>query len=131
MQNISYENGAIYKEKIAKIIENTGLEENFQYLQKLLQEAINEANVVSLGIVKSQYLIKFSLSINFQEVLLIFQFTENEALKQINKALEQDDFQTFCETILNPNLELYNDIDEFALPLYFEEMKIDCTESQV
>lgn len=106
--NISYENVAIYKEKLVKLIKNSEWEiENYQYLQKILQEAVNEANIVSLQLIKKE-----------------------KVLNEVNQALQTDDFQQFCEALLNPSLGLLNKVDEFALPLYFEEMKIDCSESQ-
>lgn len=37
----------------------------------------------------------------------------------------------FCDALKNPKLELIKQIDDFAIPLYYEEMKIDRMESQV
>ena len=39
--------------------------------------------------------------------------------------------QEFYEALKNPQLGLYRFIDEFAAPLYYEEMKLDRLESEV
>lgn len=37
----------------------------------------------------------------------------------------------FYDALRNSSLELSDRIDEFAMPLYYEEMKVDRMESQV
>lgn len=37
----------------------------------------------------------------------------------------------FSKALKNPDLGLMDKIDDFAIPLYYEEMRADCIESQV
>lgn len=46
-------------------------------------------------------------------------------------ALESADKEKFYEILKSPYLEVSHYIDEYAVPLYYQEMKDDHTESQV
>lgn len=46
-------------------------------------------------------------------------------------ALESADKEKFYEILKSPYLEISHYIDEYAVPLYYQEMKDDHTESQV
>ncbi|XP_033210310.1 ras GTPase-activating-like protein IQGAP1 isoform X3 [Belonocnema kinseyi] len=106
VQKVSYENCQIYKEKIAKLIQKRDWQENFHYQQKLLQKTVDNANNIALNISKK------------------------ETVYCLNKALLEENLQEFSKTLMDPNLGLNDNIDEFSIPLYYEEMKIDCTESK-
>ena len=60
-----------------------------------------------------------------------FHDIEEAAVDGLNKALQEENRQDFYKTLMDPNLGLNDNIDEFAIPLYYEEMKIDYTESKV
>lgn len=57
--------------------------------------------------------------------------TGNDSLKLLNSTLQNGLQNEFYDTLRNPNFGLSDRIDEFALPLYYEEMKVDRLESQV
>ena len=79
-------------------------------------------------------IIVFLLKFFFKEFLftiIYFSAVGDEAVQELNKALEKENFQEFYKILMNPNLGLSDNIDEFAIPLYYEEMKIDCIESKV
>lgn len=46
-------------------------------------------------------------------------------------ALESADKEKFYEILQSPYLEVSHCIDEYAVPLYYQEMKDDRTESEV
>lgn len=51
-------------------------------------------------------------------------------MKLLNTALESEDKQKFYEILQSPYLEVSH-IIEYAVPLYYQEMKDDRTESEV
>ncbi|XP_046426455.1 ras GTPase-activating-like protein IQGAP1 [Neodiprion fabricii] len=53
-----------------------------------------------------------------------------EAVQLLNQSLQNGDQRDLLNSLMNPNLGLAYYIDEFAAPLYYEEMKIDCIESK-
>jgi hypothetical protein len=57
--------------------------------------------------------------------------TGEEAVRYLNKTLQSDSEKEFYEALINPQLGISHLIDNFAIPLYFEEMKIDRNESKV
>ncbi|XP_011692559.1 PREDICTED: ras GTPase-activating-like protein IQGAP1 isoform X1 [Wasmannia auropunctata] len=53
----------------------------------------------------------------------------DETVERLNMALKSADRKKFYETLQTLCLEISQCIDEFAFPLYYQEMKEDCTES--
>lgn len=53
-----------------------------------------------------------------------------EAVRAVNVALDKDSHKLLYEALINPLLGIADYVDLFAVPLYYEEMKIDHTESQ-
>lgn len=58
-------------------------------------------------------------------------FLEKEAIDQINSVLRKGDESDFHRAITNPNLGVADLVEEFAIPLFYHEMKVDYIESQV
>lgn len=52
-------------------------------------------------------------------------------MKLLNLTLKSAAQDDFYKALKNPSLGLIGKIDDFAMPLYYEEMKIDRSESQV
>lgn len=65
------------------------------------------------------------------EFIISFHEIEEATLYCLNNALQEENLQEFYKSLMDPNLGLNDNIDEFSIPLYYEEMKIDCTESKV
>lgn len=59
--------------------------------------------------------------VNFQ----IFYFSEEILVKKFNDTLIIDDMDGFTRILKDPFLNFNNLINEFAIPLYFEELKVD------
>ncbi|KAJ8679150.1 hypothetical protein QAD02_014937 [Eretmocerus hayati] len=77
-----------------------------QYWQKELQKVIDNANEASNDLSKRE-----------------------EAVRSLNQILLNGSVEEFCDAILHPHLKISHLVDDFAIPLYFEEMKIDRIES--
>jgi len=52
-------------------------------------------------------------------------FTEETTINKLNDTLIIDDMDGFTHVLKDPILNLNHLINEFAIPLYFEELKID------
>lgn len=52
-------------------------------------------------------------------------------MKHLNRVLLNGLENDFHEALTNPRLAISHHVDEFAIPLYYEEMKIDRIESRV
>lgn len=61
----------------------------------------------------------------------IFLNAGEDCVKFLNLILQNGVRNDFNEVLKSPDLGLREKIDDFALPLYYEEMKIDRIESQV
>lgn len=61
----------------------------------------------------------------------IFLNAGEDCVKLLNLILQNGVRNDFNEVLKSPDLGLREKIDDFALPLYYEEMKIDRIESQV
>lgn len=57
--------------------------------------------------------------------LLTFYFSEEILIKKLNDTLIIDDMDGFTRILKDPLLNLNHLINEFAIPLYFEELKVD------
>lgn len=57
--------------------------------------------------------------------------TGQKTIERLNMALESADREKFYEILQIPCLEISRYIDEFAIPLYYQEMKEDHIESGV
>ncbi|XP_043498772.1 ras GTPase-activating-like protein IQGAP1 isoform X1 [Polistes fuscatus] len=108
LQNITSSNIEVYIEKISKLIESPEWKKNYpeinHHWQHLLQNTIDSVN----------------------DEVLTFQ-KRNEALRFLNDTLLDGGVTEFYKALKNPYLKLTN-VDKFALPLYYEEMKIDLME---
>ncbi|XP_067211920.1 ras GTPase-activating-like protein IQGAP1 isoform X1 [Linepithema humile] len=54
-----------------------------------------------------------------------------ETVKHLNMALESADVKKFCDILQSLSLEISHCFDEFAIPLYYQEMKEDRTISEI
>ncbi|XP_012270076.1 ras GTPase-activating-like protein IQGAP1 [Orussus abietinus] len=111
LERIEYDNAEFYKQELIPLIENIERENNSsknnQYCQKLLQNAIDSGNKAG------------SMS----------QKREKD-MKLINSVLQNENLNDFYKAVSSTDLVLNDHFDEFAIPLYYEEMKIDRMESQ-
>uniref|UniRef100_A0A0C9RMV3 IQGAP1 protein n=1 Tax=Fopius arisanus TaxID=64838 RepID=A0A0C9RMV3_9HYME len=111
LQNVLPENVNRYREALFPLINRIDLNEDFEetsrYWQELLQARITQANEVEHKTAKRQ-----------------------SAVLALNSALDRDNPKDFYKALTDPDLGLHNHIDSFAIPLYFEEMKIDHLESR-
>jgi len=55
----------------------------------------------------------------------LFIFLEENLIKKLNETLIIDDMDGFTHVLKNPILNLNHLLNEFAIPLYFEELKVD------
>lgn len=62
---------------------------------------------------------------------ILIYITEENTVKLLNMALESADQEKFYEILQSPYLEISHYIDEYAVPLYYQEMKDDRIESHV
>jgi len=70
--------------------------------------------------------------INFREMYYKFLFVTGEkTIEHLNMALESADREKFYELLQTPSLEISHYIDEFAVPLYYQELKEDHIDSGV
>ncbi|XP_076668779.1 ras GTPase-activating-like protein IQGAP1 isoform X2 [Andrena cerasifolii] len=111
LQNVLHENAELYKEQLMQLLEssewnNTYSESNHHWKQ-ILQEGIDRANEAAH---KSGM--------------------RDEAIKLLNLTLQNSMPHEFYNILANPDLGLREKVDEFAMPLYYEEMKVDRLESQ-
>ncbi|KZC12883.1 Ras GTPase-activating-like protein IQGAP1 [Dufourea novaeangliae] len=111
LQNVTPENAELYKEQLMKLLEssewNNVYSESRHHWKQLLQRGIDKANDAGM---KS--------------------YKRNESVKHLNLTLQTGVKNEFYNALRNPELGLSDRIDEFAMPLYYEEMKVDRTESQ-
>ncbi|KAH0541195.1 hypothetical protein KQX54_021250 [Cotesia glomerata] len=111
LQRISLKSIKQYKKGFNVFIESLSNEQDFVSntirWQHLLQEKIDEINDDENKNKKIQ-----------------------DAVKSLNLALDNDSQELFYTALINPYLGIRESIDEFAVPLYYEEMKIDRTESK-
>ncbi|KAI4496958.1 hypothetical protein M0802_007906 [Mischocyttarus mexicanus] len=111
LQNITSGNVEVYKEKLLQLIGSPEWNNNYSEMnhhwQYLLQNTIDSVNDEVLKIQKRK-----------------------EALKFLNYTLLDGGVTEFYKALKNPYLELTM-VDKFALPLYYEEMKIDLMECGV
>lgn len=54
-----------------------------------------------------------------------FIILEETLIKQFNDTLMIDDMDGFTRILKDPILNLNHFVNEFAIPLYFEELKVD------
>ncbi|XP_033341426.2 ras GTPase-activating-like protein IQGAP1 [Megalopta genalis] len=111
LKNVLHENTELYKEQLMQLLEssewNNIYSENQHHWKELLQKRIDEANKLALKIRK-----------------------RNDAVKHLNSILEIGVPTDFNDALKNIDLGLSDRINEFAIPLYYEEMKADRTESR-
>ncbi|KAK0081320.1 hypothetical protein PV325_012392 [Microctonus aethiopoides] len=111
LERIVNDNVDAYKAVLKPVMGNVALTnefmENRKYWQDLLQKKIDQTNYAELQIVKRQ-----------------------EAVRDLNIALNQDSLDLFYEALSNPHLGMFDYIDEFSVPLYYEELKVDYVESK-
>ncbi|XP_031782642.1 ras GTPase-activating-like protein IQGAP1 [Nasonia vitripennis] len=111
LQRVSFENNNFYGQELKPLIGSSEWEdrslENCQYWQKRLQKSIDIANEEATNLNKRE-----------------------EAVKHLNRVLLNGSENDFHKALTNPRLGIFHHIDEFAIPLYYEEMKIDRTESK-
>ncbi|XP_057324303.1 ras GTPase-activating-like protein IQGAP1 [Microplitis mediator] len=110
LQRISSKNLKQYKSGLVSFIESFFKEHDFIEdtisWQYLLQKEIDEINDNESKNIKIDNIVK-----------------------SLNSALENNSQESFHSALMSPHLGISGSIDEFALPLYYEEMKIDRTES--
>nr|XP_050869767.1 ras GTPase-activating-like protein IQGAP1 isoform X2 [Vespula vulgaris] len=110
LQNVMSSNVEVYKKQLTQLIGNSEWNSNYpdinHHWQYLIQNAIDTGNERILKIQKRK-----------------------EAVQFVNETLQAGGLTEFYKALKNPYLEL-NSVDKFALPLYYEEMKIDRTECQ-
>ncbi|XP_006618095.1 ras GTPase-activating-like protein IQGAP1 isoform X1 [Apis dorsata] len=112
LKNIIDENAQLYKEQLMQLLEssewnNIYSESNQHHWKQLLQKKIDEVNKVAF---KSR--------------------KRDESIKFLNLTLQNNTRNDFSKALKNPDLGLMDKIDDFAIPLYYEEMRADCIESQ-
>ncbi|XP_076391557.1 ras GTPase-activating-like protein IQGAP1 isoform X1 [Megachile rotundata] len=111
LKNIKHENAELYKEQLMQLLEssewNNMYSESNHHLKQLLQKEIDKSNETALKSRKRE-----------------------EGVKLLNSTLQNGLKNEFSEALKSPKLGLIEQIDDFAIPLYYEEMKIDRTESQ-
>ncbi|KAK2582629.1 hypothetical protein KPH14_004911 [Odynerus spinipes] len=110
LQNIISSNTEVYKEQLTQLIGSPEWNNNYpdsnHHWQHLLQKAVDTGNEQASRIQKRE-----------------------DAVRLVNVTLEAGVLSEFYAALKNPCLEL-NHLDDFALPLYYEEMKIDRMEYQ-
>ncbi|XP_028525391.2 ras GTPase-activating-like protein IQGAP1 isoform X2 [Apis cerana] len=112
LKNIIDENAQLYKEQLMQLLEssewnNIYSESNQHHWKQLLQKEIDEVNKMAF---KSR--------------------KRDESIKFLNLTLQNNTRNDFSKALKNPDLGLMDKIDDFAIPLYYEEMRADCIESQ-
>ncbi|XP_017888182.1 ras GTPase-activating-like protein IQGAP1 isoform X2 [Ceratina calcarata] len=112
LKNIRSENAQFYKEQLMQLLASSEWntiysESNLHHWKQLLQKEIDNANEIA---VKSR--------------------KRDDAVKLLNLTLQNSARDEFCKALKNPDLGLMEKIDEFAIPLYYEEMRVDRVESQ-
>ncbi|CAK9799762.1 Ras GTPase-activating-like protein IQGAP1 [Anthophora plagiata] len=112
LQNVVLENAQLYKEQLIQLMESSEWnsiysENNLHHWKQLLQKEIVKANEIAL---KSR--------------------KRDETIRLLNTSLQNEARNDFSKILKSPNLGLTEKIDDFAIPLYYEEMKIDRVESQ-
>ncbi|KAL6436488.1 hypothetical protein ACFW04_004757 [Cataglyphis niger] len=112
-KNIVSENVKDYKEQLMLVLsekpwDDTYASESIQYWTDTIQSAIDNGNE------------------NAQR-----RRKREKTIKLLNMALESADKEKFYEILKSPYLEVSHYIDEYAVPLYYQEMKDDHTESQI
>ncbi|KAK9298625.1 hypothetical protein QLX08_008104 [Tetragonisca angustula] len=112
LKNVVHENAQLYKEQLTQLLESTEWnstysENNHHHCKQLLQKEIDKANEIAL---KSR--------------------KRDNCVKLLNLTLQNGKRNDFYEVLKKPDLELTEKIDDFALPLYYEEMKVDRIDSQ-
>ncbi|XP_058789628.1 ras GTPase-activating-like protein IQGAP1 isoform X2 [Phymastichus coffea] len=111
LQCVSYDNDEVYRRELRPLITSWEWEnrttDNCQYWQSKLQEIVHSSNDSAKKSKKRE-----------------------EAVKYLNQVLQIGTEQEFHNALLNPKLGISHLVDEFAVPLYYEEMKIDRIESK-
>ncbi|KAL6266711.1 hypothetical protein P5V15_003547 [Pogonomyrmex californicus] len=112
-KNILSENVKDYKEQLTLMLDKFEWNdmypsESIQYWTDIFQKAIDKGNE------------------NAQR-----RRKREEIVKCLNIALESADKKKFYEILQNPYLEISHCIDEFAVPLYYQEMKEDHIDSEI
>ncbi|XP_011877026.1 PREDICTED: ras GTPase-activating-like protein IQGAP1 [Vollenhovia emeryi] len=112
-KNIFSENVEDYKEQLTLMLNkfvwsDVYLSESIQYWTDMFQKAIDKGNE------------------NAQ-----LRHEREETIKRLNMALESADKREFYEILQTPCLNVSHCIDEFAVPLYYQEMKEDHIESEI
>ncbi|CAL7946505.1 unnamed protein product [Xylocopa violacea] len=112
LKNIVHENAQLYKEQLMQLLESSEWnsiysENNLHHCKQLLQKEIDKANEIAL---KSR--------------------KRNDGVKLLNLTLQNAAQNDFRKALKNPYLGLTEKIDDFAIPLYYEEMKVDRIESE-
>ncbi|XP_031839391.1 ras GTPase-activating-like protein IQGAP1 [Nomia melanderi] len=111
LENIIHENADLYKEQLMQLLEssewNNVYSDSQHHWKQLLQNGIDTANQLAL---KSR--------------------KRNGAIEHLNLTLRTGAQNEFYNVLRNPDLGVSDRIDDFAMPLYYEEMKVDQTESQ-
>ncbi|EFN88876.1 Ras GTPase-activating-like protein IQGAP1 [Harpegnathos saltator] len=112
LKNIIPENAEIYNEELRRLFESAEWHDIFSksihYWRNLLQNSIDEGNEIALKYRKRE-----------------------ETVTRLNMALLQNtDEEKFYEILRSPYLGIARHIDEFAVPLYYQEMKEDRFESE-
>ncbi|XP_034939382.1 ras GTPase-activating-like protein IQGAP1 [Chelonus insularis] len=110
LKRIVAENANEYRNEFRTLIRNfLEKDENFNNLvqwQHLLQKKTDRVNEKAIKNKKIQ-----------------------EAVKSVNLALEKNSEELFFNALMNPQLGISEAVDKFSVPLYFEEMKIDKSDS--
>ncbi|XP_032684173.1 ras GTPase-activating-like protein IQGAP1 isoform X1 [Odontomachus brunneus] len=112
LKNIIPENAEMYNGELWQLFENVEWHDiaskNIHYWQKLLQNSIDRVNEIALQ-----------------------HHERKETVERLNMVLLQDsDEEKFYEILRSPCLGISHQIDEFAVPLYHQEMKEDRLESE-
>lgn len=110
LQGISAENVDLYQGILKTLVGSVDCDEEFaensRHWQDILQKKINIANNVAITTVRQE-----------------------NAVKNLNTALDGESEDEFYKALMNPDLWVADHVDKFAVPLYFNELKIDRADS--
>ncbi|OAD59074.1 Ras GTPase-activating-like protein IQGAP1 [Eufriesea mexicana] len=112
LKNIIHENAQLYKEQLMQLLESSEWDNIYSEIyhhhwKQLLQNEIDKTNETAF---KSQ--------------------KRDDSVRLLNLTLQNAARNDFYKVLKSPDLGLTEKIDDFAIPLYYEEMKVDRIESQ-
>lgn len=132
LQSVRPDFDELYQEELIDVVRSEDWEnrtlEDCQYWQKELQKIINRANDKAENLHKSKF---FYLILNNFLSNSSFKIAEKKAVQLLNEVLEKNIKGKFYDVLTDPRLEVSNLVDEFAISLYYKEMREDRIVSKV